>query len=174
MKLSLGILAYTLDSELESLTKEAIESYQNVDELIVVENGGQGDYEADTFVRLKRNCDFTAGMNTILRVAKCDYIALVSNDTSLVSGNLRDLCVPDTVTSPLEQQRDLPELNGAFFVIPRTVLEKTGPLDENKFTTYGSDEEYKQRLKDMGIPFRRIDSVVISHLQMQTVSKTNK
>lgn len=164
MALSLGIIAFSVNERFIQMTQEAIDSYRSADEIIVVENGPYHPYTGvDVYVRFSENQFFTRAANAILRLAKHNYIAVVNNDTSLESGSLKDLCVTDTVTSPLiTTQKELGPFVGSFFVIPRSVLEQIGCLDE-QFKLYYSDTDYCTRLSYADVKRERIDSVRVYH-----------
>lgn len=167
--LSLGVLSYSLTPHHEALTQNALLSYAGqADELVVVENGGSVDWVADIFIKFAENQGYTKGINAILKNATKDYIALVSNDTRLLAGNLRDLCVENTVTYP---KLDTLDIKGAFFVVPRSVMEKVGILDEGMKLRY-SDTEYFDRLAQYGVPVKQIDSVLVHHDIDQTIHLT--
>lgn len=163
-QLSLGIIAFSLEPEFIEMTQRAIDSYRSADEIIVVENGHHHEYTGvDTYVRFSENQFFTYSANTILRVAKHPYVAVVNNDTYLQEGNLHDLCQSDTVTSPLiTTQPDIGPFVGSFFVIPKSVLESIGYLDE-QFKLYYSDTDYLTRLSFNGVNIQRNDSVKVYH-----------
>jgi GT2 family glycosyltransferase len=105
-------------------------------------------------------------------MATGDYIACVSNDTRLVKGSLRDLCVPNTVTSPtVENQKNIKDFAGSFFVVPRNIYQKIGMLDERMKIFY-SDEDYKRRLLGASVPLKMVETVIIHHLVGQTVGNS--
>lgn len=172
MKLSVGILTYTLDPVLRQFTQRAIKTFKPcADELIVVENGGEDVWEADIFVHYKKNQGYTRGVNTILKVATGDYIAFVSNDIALLDGDLHDLCIPDTVVSPDIHPINGSGYSGAMFVIPRNILEQVGYLDEGMVLRY-SDTEYNDRLIALGIKTLCSDKVLVDHVADHTITKT--
>lgn len=116
--------------------KQAVDSLSGYDELVVVTN------QAATI-------GFTKAVNIGLSLAKCDYLMVVNNDIVWEKGNLSDLCYPNAVTSPFVNGKGQ-EFWGCFFVIPRTVLEKVGLLDE-RFYLYCSDTDFVMRLREARI-----------------------
>ncbi len=54
----------------------------------------------DTDETSRRLASTTATSNIGLGLATGDYIAVVNNDCCLAEGDVYDLCVPETVTSP--------------------------------------------------------------------------
>lgn len=163
-QLSLGIIAFSVEPEFIAMTQKAIDSYRGADEIIVVENGPFHQYDGvDTYVRFSENQFFTRAANAILRMAKHEYVAVVNNDTHLESGDLHSLCKPDTVVSPLiTTQQDIGPFVGSFFVIPKSILEKVGYLDE-QFTVYYSDTDYLTRLTTADIKIEQEKSVLVYH-----------
>lgn len=171
-QLTVVIPTYTLSKHLEDLAMRAVKSYYDqCDELIITEDAGFYSYNlcqmADTYIYNKINGGFTKNVNRGLKAASGEYIAIVNSDTQLRRGNIRDLCIPNKVTSPIIANQFIERLAGPFFVIPRTVLEERGLLLE-ELRTYSSDSEYDHRVKDI---FQKVDSVEIYHEQAQTVTE---
>ena len=166
--LSMVVPTYTITSELESMAYNAICSYRKfVDELIIIEDGGMFSLRllkmANTYIINKKNKGFTKSVNSGWKLARGEYVAIVSSDTYLVSGNPRDLCIERKITSPLIDNQRIDGLAGCFFV----VHESCPKYLNDKMKTYYSDEEYKDRTKNL---FVKTSSVVIHHLQAQTVT----
>lgn len=172
--LSLVLLSFAANDHLRKLANEALDSYK-ADEIITIEDGGVFDKEimdkSDTYVFNKENRGFTFAVNQGIKIARGDYIALVSNDTKLVSGDLKDLCVSGSSTSPKIDNQNIEGFAGSFFVLPRDVIDKVGLLDES-MKIYYSDTEYIERLAKNNIPMQTVNSVVIHHHVCQSVSST--
>ena len=120
-RLSAVVPHWPLDEEVEEALRVCIASLPPDCEKIVVVNDGTS---------------FAVNVNLGLRVATGDYLAVVTNDTRVVEGDVYELCVPGVVTSPLVLEKPGIErdgFHGAFWVAPREVLERVGPLDE-RFT----------------------------------------
>lgn len=169
-KLSIVIPTYTLDKKLEDMALAAIKSYRYyADELIVCEDGGHYSpalmAQCDTYIYNWKNKGFTKNVNRGWRFAIGDFVAVVSSDTYLVKGNLRQLMVEGKVTSPVVVNQNIPRLAGPFFVTPKEITKKRGYLRE-EMRTYASDSEYDERTKDI---FQKIPEVEIWHHQAQTV-----
>lgn len=177
MKLSIVIPSYNVNSDIERLTIEALESYKpQTKELIVVEDGGSYNSKirelADIYCFNSTNHGFTFAVNQGIKLSTLDYIAVVNSDTQLERGNLEDLCIKDTATSPeIITQSGISGLSGSFFTIPRSVLDKIGLLDE-RLKVYYSDTEYIDRLKENKIEMKTIEDVRVFHYIAQTVSVT--
>lgn len=169
-KLSVVIPCYTLNHELEEMALTAANCYRrDADELIIVEDGGIVSKDlaqiADVYIHFKDNGGFSVNVNRGWKYAHGDFVAIASSDTMLISGNLKDLCVPGKVTSPTIENQFIPRLAGPFFVVPKEVTKERGYLIE-ELRTYSSDSEYDQRTADI---FQKVDSVVIYHQMAQTV-----
>lgn len=170
-KLTIVIPTYTLSKELEELTLHAIASYQDyADEIIVVEDGGIFSSKlmgaSDVYAYFKENGGFTKNVNRGWKMSSGDFTAIVSSDTNLISGNLRDLCVPGKITSPTIANQHIDFLAGPLWCAPREVTEERGYLLE-EMHTYCSDSEYDVRVRDI---FQPVPSVVIYHVMSQTVT----
>jgi len=166
MSLSIVIPTYTLNLDLKNMAMTCAKSYK-CDELIITEDAGGYDRElrdiADTYIYNNRNGGFTVNVNRGWRQATGDFVAIVSSDTFLVSGDLKDLCIEGKVTSPAIENQNIEGLAGSFFVV-----HKSCPKFLNEtMKTYYSDEEYKERTKDL---FVKVPSVVIHHHQAKTVT----
>jgi len=127
----------------DELLKRCIDSLSGYDELIVVTN------QPGTI-------GFTKAVNIGLKLAKGDYIMVVNNDIVWERGNLKDLCKPNSVTSPMMKEQ--PQFFwGCFFVVPREVLDKVGYLDE-QFFLYCSDTDYVKRCREAKIAVESVQS----------------
>lgn len=171
--LSLVLLAYSASDHLKRLANEALDSYKNqADEVIVIEDGGAFDpnlmSKADIYAYHKENRGFTHSVNQGIKLSHGDYVAIVSNDTYRKAGHLQNLCIKDTVTSPLIENQPGMDFAGSFFVLPRSVIDKVGLLDES-MKIYYSDEEYKNRLNKYKVPMTQVKEVVIHHHICQSV-----
>jgi GT2 family glycosyltransferase len=146
-RLSVVIPHWPLDDEVAEALQHCVASLPDDCEKIVVVNEGTG---------------FAVNVNVGMRIASGEYLAVVTNDTEVIEGNVHDLCVPGTVTSPLVLEKPGVGRNGfhgAFWVIPRDVFERVGPLDERFEGAFYEDDDYLQRLRQAGISTRQIASV---------------
>lgn len=113
--------ALPIDEEVDAALRRCVASFPPECERIVVVNDGTG-----------------YGVNVGLRLATGDFVAVVNNDCALDGGDVYDLCIDGEVTSPLVigERQGFGEsiepggFHGAFWVIPRPVLEQVGVLDE--------------------------------------------
>ena len=162
--LSLVIPHWPLDEETNEALRRCVSSFPSECERIVVVNNGTG---------------YGQNVNIGLRLATGDYIAVVNNDCRLAQGNIYDLCVPETVTSPLvigERQGFGESLepgafHGCFWVVPRPVLDQVGLLDERFEHAYWEDDDLLARLRQAGISTRQVASVRIRHIGGLTTVK---
>jgi hypothetical protein len=78
---------------------------------------------------------------------QADYCVLMNDDVILTNGEVRDLCKPDTVVSPLINGSDWKIFHAHVFSLPKNIWEKVGRIDE-RFACYWSDTDYAKRLVD--------------------------
>lgn len=169
--ISMVIPCYTQNKKLEELALWCAASYRDqVDELIIIEDGQMFSHKlaniADVYIYKAHNSGFTKNVNDGWRFARGEYVMISNSDTQLASGNLKDLCVPNMVTSPLIKNQEIERLAGPFWVVPRTVADERGYLLE-ELKTYSSDSEYDERVKDI---FQKVPSVQIYHEMAQSVT----
>ena len=147
LSLSVVIPHWPLDEEVDAALQRCVASLPLDCEKIVVVNEGTG---------------FARNVNIGLTVAGGEFVAVVGNDTFVIEGDVYDLCVPGTVTSPFVEEKpsiDPGGFNGAFWVVPRTVLDEVGLLDERFEGAYFEDDDYLERLRVAGVPVREVGSV---------------
>jgi len=164
MKISAVIPTYTLNKDLEKVASITISEIRSkVDEIIIVEDGGMYSpwlqSNSNKYLYHSENVGFTKGVNLGLQIAEGEYIAIVNSDISQIIGEIDDLCIPGRVTSPITKNQDVPLLAGHFFVIPRTVLDERGFLDDS-MRMFCSDADYEERIKDI---FEQVSTVKILH-----------
>jgi GT2 family glycosyltransferase len=105
---------------------------------------------------------FARNVNIGLRLATGAYVAVTGNDTVVVDGDVYALCVPGTVTSPAVSGKPGIEpggFHGAFWVAPRAVLDRVGPLDERFEGAFFEDDDYLARIREARVPTKQISSV---------------
>jgi glycosyltransferase involved in cell wall biosynthesis len=155
--LSVVVPHWPLDEEVDEALRTCLASLPPDCEKIVVVNQGTG---------------FAVNVNIGLRLARGDYVAVVTNDSRVVQGDVYDLCVPGAVTSPLVLGKPGIEpggFHGAFWVAPRDVLDRVGFLDERFEGAFFEDDDYLERLRQAGVPTRQIASV---HVESRRIGLT--
>ena len=148
-RLSVVIPHWPLDAEVDDALRRCVASLPADCEKIVVVNDGTG---------------FARNVNLGLGLAGGDFVAVVGNDGRVVEGDVYDLCVPGTVTSPRVVGKPGVEpggFHGAFWVAPRSVVDRVGLLDERFEGAFFEDDDYVERLRRAGVPTARVDSVVV-------------
>lgn len=170
MVLSIVIPCYSVSDDLIEQAEFAIAGYKShgADEVIVVEDGGQYSETlrelADTYIYCQENEGFSKAVNKGWKLSGGDYTGIVNSDTVWVSGDLKDLCISQRVTSPNVISGDTGMMAGCFFVVPRT-LHNYGMLNED-LKNFCSDTDYEWRMLRY---LQRVDSVEIHHGVNQTL-----
>lgn len=168
--ITMVIPTYTITDELEELALFCAMSYRDqVDEMIITEDGGKFSQKlmdiSDVYVYGKKNVGFTKNVNRGWKLSSGDFTMIVNSDTNLLQGNLRELCVPNKVCSPVIVNQYIERLAGPFWVVPKEVAKERGYLRE-ELHTYESDSEYDNRVADI---FQKVSGVEIYHKMHQTV-----
>jgi len=102
---------------------------------------------------------FADSWNRITKLATGDYIVYVGDNNYQTAGNLQELCIPNTVTSPTicRQEQDF---WGMVFCMPRELAIKFGPYDMvYNNGSHFEDTDLAMRLEKAGIPCKCIKSV---------------
>lgn len=165
------IPTYTLTPELEEMAEFCALTYRSqVDELIITEDGGNYSETlkdiADIYIFNKHNEGFTRNVNKGWSVASGGYTMIANSDTQLISGSLKDLCIPNKVTCPITHTETVPYFWGAFFCVPKNIKKQYGLLKEDlPDKNYGSDSEYEKRI---GHIYQPIQTVEILHALHKT------
>jgi hypothetical protein len=146
-RLSVVVPHWPIDEELDRALALCLASLPGDCEQLVVVNEGTG---------------FALNVNIGLRLTTGDYVAVVTNDSHVVEGNVYDLCLPGTVASPRVLGKPGIEpggFHGAFWVAPREVLDRVGLLDERFEGAFYEDDDFRERLRRAGIPTTQVSSV---------------
>ncbi len=136
-------------------------------------------HDCEKLVVVNDGTGFGRNVNRGLRLASGDYVAVAGNDTWVVEGDVYDLCLPQTVTSPLvigDTPGIAPALepegfHGCFWVAPRSVLDRVGLLDERFEHAFYEDDDFVARLHASDIATRQIRSVRVRHVGGLTMLK---
>jgi glycosyltransferase involved in cell wall biosynthesis len=128
------------------------------DELLVTEDSEEFYYKeleeiADIYL-MHPNLGDVVNINYGMKRTHGDYIAVLNSDLTIYSGNLRDLCIPGRVVCPDAKSGGHGGYTGGLVVIPRTVLDEYGYLDESRQHPHishgmGADMEYSIRVKEI-------------------------
>lgn len=146
-RLSVVVPHWPIDDEVNRALAACLASLPGDCEKLVVVNEGTG---------------FARNVNIGLGLATGEYVAVVTNDSRVVEGDVYDLCVPGTVTSPLVLEKPGIEpdgFHGAFWAVPRQVLDDVGLLDERFEGAFYEDDDYLERLRRAGVPTAQIPTV---------------
>lgn len=156
IKISAIIPTYINSPEIVDLLSDCVASLVGYDELILqFDKTGEG---------------FSKTVNKGVARSSGNYIAIINNDTRMLEGSLRDYCKPNFICRPT--------LEGApgkfaFVVMPRSVWDLVGGLDEDFKIGFYEDKLFLVRARDeFGIP-----SVILPlrvwHKGSATISKMN-
>lgn len=141
------------------------------DELVITEDGP---YNADLAAiadiyilhpRLKHGANLAVGF----RASTGSYVALIDSDIKLTEGNIRDMCVEDTVVCPKPHGGH--PFQGWFVVAPRWMIDYCPPYDRNDFHAEGIDfwaDELYQLAREN---FQNCESVQYTHGDSKTYSE---
>ena len=150
MRLSVVVPHWPLDDEVDDALRRCLASLPEDCEKLVIVNQGTG---------------FARNVNTGLRLASGDFVAVVGNDSRVVEGDVHDLFMPVVVASPVVDGKpgiEADGFHGAFWVAPRDVIARIGPLDERFEGAFFEDDDYLARLRQAGVPTRQVASVRIA------------
>jgi len=147
MKLSVCIPYYESHPEKRELLDDCVKSLKGQDEIIVLAG---------------KQKSLSVAINMLFEMAHGEYIIISNDDLTLDSGNLKDLCVPEVVTSPLINGT-VRQFSGHMFCVPRTVYEKVGGYDERYTIAYYDDDDFLMNLKTNNIDTRSVGSVNVLH-----------
>ena len=176
--LSAFVLAYITSEKQLDLTNECVASLcDKVDELVYVDNGSTYTYfiptGIDKYVHLNENQGYIGGVNAGIKACKGDYIALVTNDTKLVDGDLHDLCIPDSIVFPkmiTPEEYKHQFYHGCFYVTPNQPWIK----HSTDYDFFFSDTEVFMRGMALGKAMVYKPSVNIYHHVWQTMATGEK
>lgn len=152
MSLSVVIPHMPYSQEIEEKLSACVASLSGYNELILVVNDGIG---------------YARAVNKGLRLAKGDHILVCNNDL-VIEGDIRELCSPDAVTSPLVNNTPQ-DFHGCCYCLPRWVYERVGELDEQFEVGYFEDDDYRKRLEQAGISTRLVRTVKVTHAGGSTI-----
>lgn len=165
MKYSILFLNWDPDHKLCEIIKESLHS--------IISNSIGYDYELIILDRLHLRAEINRGF----KVARGEYMIVISNDVIIKNKWLDFMAVPGTITSwratksswiP-DQLTD--ELDCSCFCVPKSVWEKVGDWDENFGDRYGYDDnDYLYRATKLDVPLLEV-GVKLEHITSSTFNQ---
>jgi len=192
---SVIIPIYALDRSAVKMARGCVEAFREATEgeqyeLIVVSNGSIGALDeiqplVDCYLRLDPNQGFSGGVNAGIRISRGEYLAIGSADTYPRPGWLgpmrRAAEAGPGVATPMEEDgrgnlisehgkrgRRRGDFFGNLWVMPRSLIEAVGYLDEQDFKLRLGDTDYAIRTAIAGywvgrVPEARVVQVARHH-----------
>lgn len=148
MKISVVIPFYPVDEEKYSVLQKCVKSLPEHYETIVVWNRKEGMAKA---------------INEGAKLATGTHLLIMNDDVEYKSGNLEDLCLEETTTSPSFNGREYEYIWGSCFCIPKKVWDDVGGMDERYNISYFDDDDFIMSLQQKSYTMRSVPSVIFSH-----------
>jgi len=154
MKISVVISSYWVDDEKPSLLKRCVDSLVDADEILTLV----------TFP--KASLSFAEAHNRIATLATGDYIIVVGDNAVLAEGSLKDMCIPNTVTSPLINSAPFGASGIVIYCMPRNIYEKVGIYDPIFYNgSHWEDTDLLRNLYENNIEVKQLETVNFSKSQ---------
>lgn len=150
MNLSVVISSLWIDDEKPIILNKCISSLSNYDELLCL------------VTYKNKPLGFADSWNRIARLATGDYILFIGDNCVLDKGNLKDLCIENTVSSPVLNFQTQ-NFWGSVFCMPRNVYEQVGLYDMryNEGSNY-EDDDLRNRIEKIGYKLKSVVTVQFS------------
>jgi GT2 family glycosyltransferase len=169
-RLSLIVPTYSINDSLTKMAVDCVKSYKNqVDEVVISEDSGiyrEELYElADIYV-LHPNVGYSKNTNMAWKVATGDFALVVNSDTTLQEGSLGDLCIANTVASPLmieNSSHASGNISGACFCVGRNIFQD-GMFDEHTTVFNGADTVLFNNYWNRGVKSMVVSTVKVVHI----------
>lgn len=117
---------------------------------------------AELIVLTDNNLSQYKKLNIGMAMSGQPYVLITNNDTKYISGDLNDMCVPNTVTRPLLDGSPSRGF-GHCFCIPRAVWQLIGKFDDSYEHGYFDDNDLVFTLEKHSIPINVVKTVNIHH-----------
>jgi hypothetical protein len=146
MKVSVVISSLWTSEGKAKMLYDCMENLVGADEILALVNP------------IKAHIGFADAWNRIATLATGDYIVFVGDANYQTEGNLKEMCIPDTVTYP--------KLNGKFdalpwiFCVPKNIYEQIG-LYDMRFNegSHWEDTDFWRRIRANNIKIAPIEFV---------------
>lgn len=160
MKLSVLISSLWIDADKPTTLKVCLNSIENADEVIALVSP------------FNYRLGYADSWNRLATLATGDFILFMGDNCRIESGNIKDLCVPNVVTSPLLNGKEQ-DFWGSVFCMPKEIYKKIGlyDMDYNEGCHY-EDEDLRNRLSKNNITMMSINTVnVVKSLGGRTIDR---
>jgi len=148
--LSVVISSLWIDDEKPSILNKCISSLNDYDELLALVTSKD------------KPLGFADSWNRVARVASGDFILLLGDNCILTNGSLKDLCVENTVTSPVINFQ-AQDFYGSVFCMPRNIYEHIGLYDMRyNEGSHFEDDDLRNRIHKIGYKTKCVASVQFS------------
>lgn len=148
MKIDVIIPYYESNIHKKESLQKCVKSLKGHDNTIIIWNNKMG---------------YAAAINKGLMLSNADFMIIMNDDVELISGNLKDLCKENIVTSPSFMGKIYPYLWGSCICLPYKVYQEIGNLDERYYPAYFEDDDLIFTLLEKKIPMQTIPSVIFDH-----------
>lgn len=147
MKISVVISSFWTDDEKPNILKKCLDSIKGADEIL-------------SLVTHKNSpLGYSDSWNRLASLATGDYIIFIGDNCVMEYGNLKDLCIYNSVTSPLLNNISS-DFYGSIFCMPREIYKKIGLYDMAfNLGCHYEDDDLLFRLKQNDIQTVSINSV---------------
>lgn len=160
MKLSVLVSSLWIDDDKPATLNGCLNSIENADEVISL------------VTHINYPLGYSDSWNRLAKLATGDFILFMGDNCRIESGNIRDLCVPEVVTSPLLNGEEQ-DFWGSVFCMPKEVYNTIGlyDMDYNEGCHY-EDEDLWKRLTKNKVQTMSINTVnVIKNVGGRTIDK---
>lgn len=147
MKISALVSSLWIDDEKPSILKRCLDSLVGADEILSL------------VTHDSTPLGFADSWNRLATLSTGDYIVFIGDNNIMTLGNLKELCIPNTVTSP-SINGGSSEFQGMVFCMPRNIYNQIGLYDMKfNYGCHWEDIDLWRRIKENNIELKVISAV---------------